>query len=140
MKKSYVIIFLLCVNLFGLPAMRAEAAGLEGVLDSWGAYSMNPDKPKTKSGMRAIIQRERLIELAFEGQRFFDLRRWKIAADYWNLPPTKYNNSRNDLNLTYKPVVYDDGRKIKATYRDYLFPIREADLQVNKNLVQTYGW
>ena len=117
-----------------------KAAGLEGVLDSWGAYSMNPDKPKTKSGMRAIIQRERLIELAFEGQRFFDLRRWKIAADYWNLPPTKYNKSRNDLNLTYKPVVYDDGRKIKATYRDYLFPIREADLQVNKNLVQTYGW
>jgi len=117
-----------------------EAAGLQGVLESWGAYSMNPDKPKTQAGMRAIIQRERLIELAFEGQRFFDLRRWKIAADYWNLPPTKYNNSRSDINLTYKPVVYDDGRKVKATYRDYLFPIREADLQVNKNLVQTYGW
>jgi len=120
--------------------MVREKAGLEGVLDSWSNYSTHPSKPATQSGMREIIRRERLIELAFEGQRFFDLRRWKIAADYWNLPPTKYNFSRRDMNLTYKPVVYDAERKVKASFRDYLFPISEADLHVNKNLVQTYGW
>ena len=61
-------------------------AGLEGVLDSWNKYSNIPNKPTTKEGMREIIKRERLIELAFEGERPFDLRRWKDAMKYQNEP------------------------------------------------------
>lgn len=47
-----------------------ERASLEGVIESWEKYSNNPDKPKNKAGLLDIIHRERLIELAFEGQRF----------------------------------------------------------------------
>ncbi|WP_153795938.1 RagB/SusD family nutrient uptake outer membrane protein [Foetidibacter luteolus] len=33
----------------------------------------------TKDQMRTMIRRERRVELAFEGKRYFDLLRWKIA-------------------------------------------------------------
>lgn len=114
-----------------------ENAGLNGVVASWENHAKNPNKPKTQAGMRDIIRRERLIELAFEGQRFFDVRRWKIADEYWSLPPTKYDLSK-DINLTYKPIVYGKAREV--TFKDYLYPLRDYDLRINTNLVQTYGW
>lgn len=61
-------------------------AGLDGVKKSWQDHSTNPSKPATKVGMREIIQRERTIELAFEGHRFWDLRRWKTANEELNRP------------------------------------------------------
>lgn len=114
-----------------------EKAGLTGVVESWAAASVNPDKPLSKNGMREIIQKERLIELIFEGQRFWDIRRWKIADQYWSLPPMRWGRSRVDEEY-YVPEVYGDTRQV--TFRDYLYPLRNYDLRINKNLVQTYGW
>ncbi|MDD4728189.1 MAG: RagB/SusD family nutrient uptake outer membrane protein [Dysgonamonadaceae bacterium] len=115
-----------------------EKAGLKGVVESWTTYSKNPDRPMTQTGMREIIRRERLIELAFEGQRFWDLRRWKIAEQYWSLPPTKWNYSRN-IEDTYKPIIYSQDKR-EVTFRDYLYPLRDYDIRINQNLEQTYGW
>src|SRR5690606_35965139 len=58
-----------------LDKIRARA-GLKGVAESWDNYSNRPDKYKSQEGLREIIRQERLIELAFEGHRFWDLRRW----------------------------------------------------------------
>src|SRR5690606_37946649 len=65
-----------------------ERAGLLGVEESWASYSRNPTKPQSKEGLREIIHQERLIELALEGQRFWDLRRWKKAIEVMNAPIT----------------------------------------------------
>src|SRR5690606_23382154 len=43
-----------------------EHAGLDGVVESWQKASTKPDAPSNKAEMRKIIQRERMIELAFE--------------------------------------------------------------------------
>lgn len=112
-------------------------AGLPGVVESWKEHGLNPEKPATLIGMRDIIRRERLIELAFEGQRFWDVRRWKIADKYWSLPVTKWNLSKN-VEEEYIPVVYGPERNV--TFRDYLWPLQDEDLRINPNLVQTYGW
>lgn len=114
-----------------------KKAGLKGVVESWTSASVNPDKPVTKNGMREIIRKERQIELIFEGQRFWDLRRWKIADEYWSLPPMRWGRSRVTEEY-YLPEVYGDSRQV--TFRDYLYPLREYDLRINQNLVQTYGW
>ena len=115
-----------------------EKAGLDGVEASWQNSAKNPDKPSTKNGMREIIQRERLIELAFEGQRFWDLRRWNIADKYWSLPPTRWSIKYKEPEEFYVPVEYDKARQV--TFRDYLYPMRDYDLRVNRNLEQTFGW
>src|SRR5690606_25295983 len=38
----------------------------------------------TKDDMRELIRQERRIELAFEGIRYYDLKRWRIAEDVLN--------------------------------------------------------
>ncbi|MEH3113841.1 MAG: RagB/SusD family nutrient uptake outer membrane protein [Pedobacter terrae] len=60
-------------------------------MESWTAYSNNPRKYSTKEGLRAIIHRERAIEMMFEGQRFWDLRRWKEASEELQKDITGWN-------------------------------------------------
>lgn len=61
-----------------------ERAGIPDVETAWKTYSKTPGKVDSKEGMREIIQREYNIELAFEGQRFWNLRRWKTAHEELN--------------------------------------------------------
>lgn len=115
-----------------------ENAGLEGVVESWQNAAFNPTAPSNKNDMRRIIQKERLIELSFEGQRFWDIRRWKIADQYWTLPPMSWTTNTVITEDFYVPMVTAPARQM--TFRDYLWPLREYDLRVNTNLEQTYGW
>lgn len=116
--------------------VRARA-GLEGVVASWQTASVNPDKPATQAGLRAIIHQERLIELAFEGQRFWDLRRWKRAEEFLNQDIRGWNVEGEDTE-TYYNVLFSG--RYQFSLRDYLWPIAEADILANPNLVQNPGW
>lgn len=111
--------------------------GLDGVVESWANYSNVPDKPLTKEGMREIIRRERLNELAFEGQRFWDLRRWKLLKEYMNKPIQGWNIFEKEAKGFYEvQTVYNP----KFEDKDYLWPIRQGNLLKNRNLVQNPGW
>ena len=55
-------------------------AGIPDVKEAWETYAKNPGKVATKEGMRKIIHREWDIEFAFEGRRFWNLRRWLTAV------------------------------------------------------------
>ncbi|MDR1154854.1 MAG: RagB/SusD family nutrient uptake outer membrane protein [Bacteroidales bacterium] len=112
-------------------------AGLDGVLRSW-EFSLVPDKPTYKEGMREIIKRERLIELSCEGQRSFDLRRWRDAERYFNEPVRGWDFQGAKLEDYYQTRVYFSNRQF--TYKDYLWPLRLSTLMVNANLVQNPGW
>ncbi|MBN1927555.1 MAG: RagB/SusD family nutrient uptake outer membrane protein [Prolixibacteraceae bacterium] len=116
--------------------MVRERAGLKGVVESWNAHSSNPDKPKSKAGMRDIIHHERAIELAFEGARFWDLRRWKLAEKYMNKPIQGWNISGRNLDF-YKVVTIFTPQ---FEFKDYFWPIKEEELIKNPNLVQNLGW
>lgn len=118
-------------------AVRTRA-GLEGVVDSWQKYSSIPAKPTTKEGMRDIIKRERMNELAFEGQRFFDLRRWKDAMTYMNQPVRGWDFQGVKLDEYYQVVTYFKNRNY--TTKDYLWPIYTNTIIKNSNLVQNPGW
>lgn len=113
-------------------------AGLGTVEESWKKFSKNPAKPASKEGMREIIRRERLIELALEGHRYWDLLRWKLAADYFNRPILGWDVSQSDAEAYYQvKTVYN--RSFVAP-RDYFNPIPNSELNVNSNLVQNPGW
>jgi hypothetical protein len=116
--------------------VRARA-GLKGVVESWSASSSQPSKPSSKEGLREIIQDERMIELVFEGQRFWDLRRWKRAYEFMNSDIRGWNVEGKTTDTYYNVVTIGT---YKFLNRDYLWPIAEADLITNSNLVQNPGW
>jgi hypothetical protein len=114
-----------------------ERAGLDGVVQSWSEFSNEPTKPTTQEGFREIIQDERMIELVFEGQRFWDLRRWKRASEFLNRDILGWN-VEGETTASYYNVV--NVGSFKFLNRDYLWPIAEADLIANSNLIQNPGW
>lgn len=119
-----------------LNRIRARA-GLQTVQASWSVYSSNPDKYTTQAGLREIIQRERTIELMFEGQRFWDLRRWKTATTELNKPITGWDLFQETPEGYYRErLIYNQTFRL----RDYLWPINENALLANPALVQNPGW
>jgi hypothetical protein len=114
-------------------------AGIPGVEESYAnAKSEYRNKPYNKETLREIIKRERLIELAFEGQRFWDLRRWKDAFRYYNEPVRGWNYKESTVTGYYQ--VTDVWTKRVFNTRDYLWPLSTNSIIINANLVQNPGW
>lgn len=117
--------------------MIRERAGLKTVQEAWSTYSRNPGKYLTKAGFREIIQQERQIELAFEGHRFWDLRRWKKSIEELNKPVTGWDVAQEKAEYYYRPrLLFNQQFQL----RDYLWPLHDWDLLNNENLVQNPGW
>ena len=112
-------------------------AGIPTVEDAWTKYSNNPSEYLTQAGFRKIVHNERLIELAFEGQRFWDLRRWKEATTELNKLITSWDLKQVTPAAYYRPLTVFD-QKFGA--KDYFWPIAESTLERNPNLVQNIGW
>ncbi|MFA5651029.1 MAG: RagB/SusD family nutrient uptake outer membrane protein [Proteiniphilum sp.] len=119
-----------------LDLIRARA-GLPGVVEAWSNYSTSPNKPFTKDGLREIIHRERTVELIFEGQRFWDLKRWKKAVVEYNKPITGW-----DIEQMTPEGYYRERLLHQQTFstKDYLWPIAETERLANSNTIQNPGW
>lgn len=115
-------------------------SGVPTVEEAWGnpAIAKTLNKHKSPEGLREIIKQERRIELAFEGHRNFDVRRWKEADKYFNIPVTGWSVDGSATNTFY--VVKTVGQRSFITPRDYLHPIKYSEMLVNSNLVQNPGW
>jgi len=115
-----------------------DRAGLNSVESSWTNFSKNPAKYTDKNGLREIVQQERLIEMAFEGSRFWDLRRWKKAGELLNQPVYGWDVIRSDY-ADYNRRVLLFNQSFNSP-RDYFWPIKDNSIMVNQNLVQNAGW
>ncbi|MGN8037501.1 RagB/SusD family nutrient uptake outer membrane protein [Chitinophaga sp. 22321] len=114
-----------------------EQAGLKSVESSWSTYSNNPAKYTSPKGMRDIIHQETLIELAFEGQRFWDLRRWKEAQTVLNRPVKGWDLIQETASAYYRPkTIFNQAFGLK----NYFWPISEGTLSTDRSLVQNLGW
>lgn len=114
-----------------------ERAHLKGVVESWAKYSTNSSKPASQMGMREIIQQERMIELAMEGHRFWDIRRWKLGTEYFNRAMRGWNIKGTTTEDFYNITLIT---KRSFNKKDYLWPFSINELTNNPNLVQNYGW
>lgn len=102
------------------------------------ALAKTVNKHASKEGLREIIRQERAIELAFEGNRYYDVRRWKEGARYFNEPVKGWSVDESALNKFY--VVKDVGQRSFITPRDYQHPVPMDEMILNSNLVQNPGW
>ncbi len=92
--------------------------------------------------MRRIIRNERRIEMAFEDQRFWDIRRWKICAAgdgdaVMTQPVRGVNIIKSDGTFTYE---YVNVTSSKFESKMYWYPIPRSELYGNSQLKQTDGW
>tara|TARA_R110002049_G_scaffold309289_2_gene520245 strand:+ start:26506 stop:28101 length:1596 start_codon:yes stop_codon:yes gene_type:complete len=88
--------------------------------------------------LREIVRHERLVELAFEGLRLFDIKRWQIAPDVMNgkIPGLTYTDNNDDLQTYYMT----DYQRAFSAPRDYLWPIPQKEMEINPNYVQNTGY
>jgi len=77
-------------------------------------------------------ERERLVELAFENHRFWDVRRWKKGAQYF----------KNIQVATISPSLQLTRSTLTRTWEEKMnfYPIPQSELIKNSNLTQNEGW
>ena len=82
--------------------VRARAYGVD--ITNTGSYPAITTMNQTE--LRKIIRRERKVELANEGFRLFDIRRWRIAEKV--MPVILYGRILDEKNATLVPNIYED--------------------------------
>ncbi len=122
-----------------LNAIR-DRAGVPSIELAWSnpAIAKTLNKHTTKEGLRDIIRQERMIELAFEGNKYNDIRRWKLANLYFTTPVKGWTVDESKEVDYY--TLRDVGIRSFKTPRDYFAPISFQEMSVNPNLVQNPGW
>jgi hypothetical protein len=91
----------------------------------------------SQADMRTYIQNERRIELAFEGHRFFDVRRWKIAPQTDNI-----NAQGMEVDRNGNAVAYNVFNVTKHNFRAamYLWPFPISETGKSSTLIQNPGY
>lgn len=103
--------------------------------------------------MRTEIRNERTVELAFEGFRYDDLRRWKtaerilpesvlgvqISGSSWaNMTP--YSSGQFPVNSDGYLIAEPSSKRSFDPNKNYLLPIPTKEVSQNPKLVQNPGW
>ncbi len=81
------------------------------------------------------LKNERRVELAFEGHRFWDVRRWKEldeTARIYRVNVTKVSNT-----FIYEKSLYETRT---LSDRMYFYPIPNTEMYKNGNLIQNPNW
>ncbi|RHJ92169.1 RagB/SusD family nutrient uptake outer membrane protein [Parabacteroides bouchesdurhonensis] len=132
MPLNFPLIRLADVMLMYAEAQNEAAGADQSVYDAINAVRKRAGVKELPAGlsqsqMRERIYHERMVELCGEGQRYSDIRRWKIAKDVVD-----------GVWMTEFTGVKIRQRGFPDNY--YLWPIPQKEMDLNPNLVQNPGW
>lgn len=129
------------INETGQPALAypklielRKRAGIDPGADNLYGLKAN----MTKEEMRAVIQNERRIELAFEDLRWHDIRRWKTAMTVSNAFNNTMLITKVGNNYTYQ--VVPSTRRHNFRPEMYLLPIPNDEIRKMPKMIQNPGW
>jgi hypothetical protein len=97
-----------------------------------GMPAVNVTVYNSEDKIRELYRRERRVELAFEGSRLFDIRRWRIGEKVMN------GVVEGAINPTTKKPVLVETRTFSL--KDYLWPIPAREIDGNLNMAQNPGY
>ena len=115
-----------------------------------GEDEVYPEIIGDKDLQRKYIRRERMVELCFEGKRYFDTRRWMIAEREDNGKVVGCNIGASDHKISgdywRRTSIFDTfgeaGTKSERVFtkKYYVLPMNQAELDRVPELTQNYGW
>ncbi|MDR1582652.1 MAG: RagB/SusD family nutrient uptake outer membrane protein [Prevotellaceae bacterium] len=90
--------------------------------------------------LRKIVRRERMVELAIEGHRLYDIRRWRIGEEV--IPGTIKGMTYEDPENPGTFITVELAGYVKEFKPDrhYLWPVPFRELDLNENLTQNSGF
>ena len=122
--------------------LDAKAQSYLSAVRSRAGLTMNYFEGKSGEELVKAIRRERMVELIFESQWYYDLRRWKKSLEWfepdrggmWGLNDEGANagNFYQETQLNVQPLVFEK--------RNYLLPIKTEYVNMNEKLVQNTGY
>jgi len=97
----------------------------------------------TQAKLRELVRRERRVELAFEGLRYWDLKRWDLGPQTLDGP--LYGSREGSVNPQTGAVTWSQDRikiedRVFYPERKYLLPIPQQELDANPNVKQNAGY
>ncbi len=118
---------------------------LPAALDALNEIRGRVDLPKvsasTKAEFMKLLRQERMIELAFEGHRFWDLRRWELSTTVLNGTHMKGVKPTQDGDGFKYEIVDCDAGKTRIYLEKYnRFPIPISEIQQNPLCEQFDEW
>ena len=88
---------------------------------------------KSQTELRALVRNERAVELAFEGLRLFDMNRWQIGEEKAGIVEGMYYKDA----ATNEWKVWTQGfQRMFRPDRDYVWPIPQAEVEINDKITQ----
>lgn len=124
--------------------MTGDAAGANAAVKAIRNRVGLPYTDKSDAGLWKAIRQERKVELAYEGLRYWDLRRWESADKQYPEGLTGYQQhgfkiekSGNEFTYTYVSVDDKDRNFPSKLYR---FPLPASELDSNSAVEQYPDW
>ncbi|MEJ7740741.1 MAG: RagB/SusD family nutrient uptake outer membrane protein [Chitinophagaceae bacterium] len=102
-----------------------------------------PDVTESGANLRARYRNERRIELMYEDQRFYDVRRWVIGPEGYNkvYKANVLYKLLSDKTTSTVPTIKHEVLETRAWIdRAYFFPILRTEMNKNDKLVQNPGY
>jgi starch-binding outer membrane protein, SusD/RagB family len=105
-----------------------------------GLPAVDKTKYSTQQQMRELVRRERRVELAMEGLRFYDIQRWQIGEEVLTGPV--YGSRLGTVDMVTGEVVFNtpdhilNEQRVFDPSKNYLWPIPQREIDINPNLGQ----
>ncbi|MCS2308741.1 RagB/SusD family nutrient uptake outer membrane protein [Bacteroides thetaiotaomicron] len=107
-----------------------------------GIPGLTADDLITVEAFNKVVQRERLIELFWEGQRYYDIRRWGIVEDLEREPLMGLNVEQAEWEGFYQPTVIQYKSIIERDFKPKMvwLPLHLDEIRKVSVLDQNPGW
>lgn len=97
----------------------------------------------SQDSMRQTIRHERRVEFAMEGLRWYDIQRWQIGPAV--MPGPVYGTRLGTVNPANGATTFTGNNVLVETRifdpnKNYLWPIPQTEIDINKNLKQNPGY
>ncbi|MEX1239358.1 MAG: RagB/SusD family nutrient uptake outer membrane protein [Cyclobacteriaceae bacterium] len=101
------------------------------------------DQPDATELTRDLVRRERRVEFALEGLRYFDIRRWDIGASTLGVPLLGVKEGTVDMSTGevtwFANDLVIDANRVFLPERNYLLPIPQSEIDIS-GMAQNPGY